>query len=240
MTTRKTAFEEMLPHELEAVVREAPVAYIPLGTFEHHGRHMPIGNDAIKAAALCRLLAERTGGVVLPPLFYGTGGGHLQFAWTIMIEDPQLRHILRRTLEKLHEFGFRVLVVLTGHYPGEQTNLIKEVGAEVEADRPGLRVIALPEYEAYAEREGDHAAKWETSILMELRPDLVQMDRLGPKPDQPGAHRFHNDNPEYELYAIAGEDPRHFASPELGKRTVREIVDTLAGEVTTALRATAP
>jgi creatinine amidohydrolase len=67
--------EEMSPDELEAVLREAPVAFVPLGTFEHHGWHLPVCFDGIKAHALCEGVAQRTGGTVLPQFFYGTCGG---------------------------------------------------------------------------------------------------------------------------------------------------------------------
>lgn len=232
---KKIAFEEMLPHELESVIKESPVAYVPLGTFEHHGRHMPIGNDAIKAAALCRLLAEETGGVVLPPLYYGIGGGHLGFDWTIMAEEDWVKPILKRTFEHLARFGFKVIVALTGHYPGEQTNMVKEAAAEVNVHLKGARVIGLPEYEAYTPPVGDHAAMWETSLLMALRPDLVEMARLGEKPAEPAPNGFHKD-PSDPLFAIAGDDPRFLASLELGRKTVNEIVETLSGRVREALK----
>lgn len=232
----KTAFEEMLPHELEAVLKTAPVAYVPLGTFEHHGAHMPIGNDSIKAHALCKLVAEQTGGVVLPALYYGTGGGHLNFQWTIMAEERPVRELLALTFRKLAANGFKVIVGLTGHYPGEQTDMLKGVAAEVEAELDGVRIIGIPEYELYTPPVGDHAAKWETSLLMVLRPDLVEMHRLGEKPEEPGEHKFHNDDPSDPLYAIAGEDPRHFASEELGRRAMDEIVARLTEQVREALQ----
>ncbi|MBM3477147.1 MAG: creatininase family protein, partial [Armatimonadetes bacterium] len=45
----KVRYEEMLPDELREVIRAAPVAYVPLGSLEWHGYHLPVGNDAIKA-----------------------------------------------------------------------------------------------------------------------------------------------------------------------------------------------
>ncbi len=226
----------MLPHELEAVIQNCPVAYLPLGTFEHHGRHMPVGNDAIKAEALCRLIAQKVGGAVLPPLYYGIGGGHIGFDWTVMAEEEWVRPILTRTLEHLARFGFKVIVMLTGHYPGEQTKMVKEAAREVESRVKGVRILGLPEYEAYTPQVGDHAAKWETSILMALSPELVDMSRLGAKPASPSPNGFHNSDPADPLYAIAGDDPRFYASEELGRKTVDEIVRTLSGQIKDALK----
>src|SRR3972149_101223 len=39
----------MRPGQLEAAGRKFPVVYVPFGPIEWHGRHLPLGNDAIKA-----------------------------------------------------------------------------------------------------------------------------------------------------------------------------------------------
>ena len=84
--------EEMSPDELEKVLEQAPIAFVPLGTFEHHGWHLPVCFDGIKAHALCERVAHRTGGTVLPTFFYGTGGGHVGYKWTLMFPNLRLRH----------------------------------------------------------------------------------------------------------------------------------------------------
>jgi len=124
-------YEFSHPDDLEATLRDAPVAYVPLGTYEHHGWHLPVGFDGIKAHALCRRAAEQTGGVVFPTFFYGTGGGHVSYQWTAILEEPLIRPLLAATLDRLARFGFRVVVLLTGHYPPEQV-------------RPPLRSCPLP------------------------------------------------------------------------------------------------
>jgi len=40
----------MRPAQLEKALREFPVAYVPFGLIEWHGRHLPLGNDALKAS----------------------------------------------------------------------------------------------------------------------------------------------------------------------------------------------
>jgi creatinine amidohydrolase/Fe(II)-dependent formamide hydrolase-like protein len=65
------------PDELERVLDAALIAFVPVGTFEHRGWHLPVCFDGIKAHSLCERVAERTGGTVLPTFFYGTGDGHM-------------------------------------------------------------------------------------------------------------------------------------------------------------------
>ena len=68
---KKVLYEELLPEELVQRVQEMPVAYLPLGTLEWHGPHMPLGADGIQSKELFVRVAEKVGGVVLPMLFMG-------------------------------------------------------------------------------------------------------------------------------------------------------------------------
>lgn len=226
-TSSTLRMEEMNPDEFTTAMEKAPVAYVPMGTLEFHGYHLPIGNDALKAHAICIRAAQVTGGVVLPPVYWGTGGGHKDYVTSIIVDDAVVRSGLEVTLTRLEEMGFRAIVVLTGHYPGEQVELVKQTAALVEANSGGrCSIWAGPEPEAYpgypVENRSDHAALWETSILMELRPELVKL------------HSFeaHSDNPYYGIY---GESPLA-ATSKLGEETVDEVVSSLARWVEKVLK----
>ena len=67
----KVQYEEMLPHEFEAALAAFPVAYVPVGSLEWHGRHLALGNDALKAHGILVRTAQKYGGVVLPPTYWG-------------------------------------------------------------------------------------------------------------------------------------------------------------------------
>ena len=58
----------MRPGQLEAAARRFPVVYVPFGLIEWHGRHLPLGNDALKAHAILVKCAAQVGGVVYPPV----------------------------------------------------------------------------------------------------------------------------------------------------------------------------
>ena len=66
---KKVLYEELLPEEFVQRMQEMPVAYLPLGTLEWHGPHMPLGADGIQSKELFVRVAEKVGGVVLPILF---------------------------------------------------------------------------------------------------------------------------------------------------------------------------
>jgi creatinine amidohydrolase len=242
--------EEMSPDELEKVLDAAPIAFVPVGTFEHHGWHLPVCFDGIKAHALCERVAERTGGTVLPTFFYGTGGGHIGYKWTLMLPEAQIAPFLEATLDHLARQGFKVVVLLTGHYPKEQVDMVHRLAREAQGRHPHVRFIGLTEPEITTPQPGDpyggdHAAKYEASIALALNPDWVHLDRLTPGraaeqvtlPDTPRKDASTHD-PTHPLYAIHGQDPRTTASRELGDKVVREIVARLADQVTRALAQT--
>jgi len=230
------------PDSLAAVRERIPVAWIPLGTIEHHGWHLPVGFDALKANALCERAAARVGGVVLPPLFFGTGGGHLGFPWTIMVSPEDVARIVDTTIDHLALSGFRVVVLLTGHYPGEQVDMVRDIARRATERNPGLRCLGLPEHELMTPEPGDrmagdHAAKYETSLALALDPIWVDWERLHPgriparvristtPHDGPIAGPFYD--PDNALFAIAGQDPREHASVALGNRLVEEFLERI-------------
>jgi hypothetical protein len=69
---RKVRYEELVPYEWAAIMPETPIVYWPLGLIEWHGEHLALGNDAVKAEALCVRIAERFGGIVYPPSYCRT------------------------------------------------------------------------------------------------------------------------------------------------------------------------
>lgn len=239
------------PDDLEATVQQSPVAYVPLGTYEHHGWHLPIGFDGIKAHALCLGAAEQTGGVVLPTFFYGTGGGHVGYKWTVIPDEALVRPLIAATLDHLVRFGFRVVVLLTGHYAGEQVRMVHALAEEAASRYPAARFIGLAEPEITTalpgdSYPGDHAAKYETSIALALAPEWVRLERLTPGRDPAGVtltetprREGRQYDPADSLYAIWGEDPRANANAEIGRGLVDEITRRLVERVTQALQESA-
>ena len=242
--------EVMHPDDLEDVLEKAPVAFVPLGTFEHHGWHLPVCFDGIKAHSLCERVAQRTGGAVLPTFFYGTGGGHVGYKWTLILEEQGIKPLLEATLDHLAGQGFKVVVMLTGHYPGEQVDLVHRLASEAGRRHPGVKFIGLAEREITTPQPGDraagdHAAKYETSIAMAINPAWVRMDLLNedhdparttlastPKRDAP------SHDPRHPLYAVYGQDPRTEASLALGEKIIAEIVSRLATKIEAAMAGT--
>jgi creatinine amidohydrolase len=225
-------FERMLPWQLQDELARRPVAYIPLGTYEWHGEHLPVGLDSLTSHGLCLSAAEADGGLVLPPLYYGTGGGHGDYPWSMMMPGAgEIEHQLDFTLARLESFGVKLAVLFSGHFPPEQLAMIDRLAA-ARGDAE-MKVVSY----AVNRMEGlqlgpDHAAIFETTLLAALHSELVQLERLPPlsqvtpKTDEdPFGPQRHD--PEHELYGIFGPDPRLLNPaqvPELLQRSVNWLV----------------
>lgn len=219
-------FEELLPKEFHEILAKSPVAYLPWGALEWHGEHMALGNDGLKAHAILKRTAEKTGGVVLPPVWCGFDTlklpAHGAFPLTLEFKRETVMQLLTEYLEQLSDIGFKLIVVVSGHYgPPHIAALVEAANLfTIWQTQRQTRVWIIPEYDLVTDLgyRGDHAAKWETAILMHLRPDLVDLSRLNNKNSGEGG-------------GILGEDPRSTASAELGGQIVAAIVERLASRV---------
>ncbi len=248
--TEKVLYTELTPREFRERRAAAPIAYLPLGTLEWHGEHLPLGSDGIQSQGFFVRLAERAGGIVLPMLFVGPDrkeeqpDGSTLYGMDILVAKPELGQyakqqlpgsaywiseedfgvLLRAILKQLSRVGFRI-VVAHGH--GPSTMFFAKHSDQYRQDF-GLTCLHLWEEgttDPIARDFGiqtDHAAANETSLLMALRPDLVQMDNL-PKDRWP--------------MAVSGKDPRIHASREVGEQAIARNLDRMARILREALAA---
>lgn len=188
-TTHKVQWEEMFPAELQAALAERPLAYLPYGLCEPHGPHNAIGLDALKAHALCVRAAQQHGGVVAPATFWQIHETGYHAPWAddqIGGDNPFLTSLPPWVLLKLFVYqlravaarGFRAIIVVTGHYGGNERDL--RLAVEEFTRHTQVRIAAFADHELidHPRFRGDHAGATETSQLLALRPELVQMERL--------------------------------------------------------------
>jgi creatinine amidohydrolase len=224
----ETRYERLTPAALATRREAAPIAYLPLGTLEWHGPHLPLGSDHLQSLGLFTCLARHAGGVVLPPLFLGPdsmkevhgveyyGMDIYQKASTepirlegsaYWVPDVLFAEIVDAVLKQVRRAGFRILVA---HGHGPSTRHIIDNREDLER-RHGLKIFTIwrtgDERDPPTEFQSDHAAANETSIMMALHPNLVHMDQL------PG-------DPEVQPVGLIGRDPRIHASPVHGRRIV--------------------
>ncbi|MGD0637453.1 MAG: creatininase family protein [Nitrososphaerales archaeon] len=223
----ETLYQRLTPDALLRRLQDVPVAYLPLGTLEYHGPHLPLGSDMLQPIGLFSELAKVVGGVVLPPLALGpdeatkidgTAFYGMDFEFLVggekprrlpgsayYLDGPVFQRYVEGMLKQLGRAGVRVVV---GHGHGPSTDLFVSKRGVWEYQF-GLKVLTLhgivPESELGFMI--DHAGANETSIMLATNPELVKMENL------PG-------NPKDWPLGIMGADPRVYASAELGRRII--------------------
>lgn len=203
-------FEEALPDEMEAEVAAHPICYIPSGTLEWHSHHLPLGLDGLKVQTICEDVAVRAGGIVLPTTYWAIEG--MQYPWTTRVSPALVEALYKEIFQQMAHVGFRVALALIGHYPAEHYIAIKRAAVTV-MRASAIAILPLADFEVAIDAgyRGDHAGRWETSLLWSVRPDLVHLDRLPAGPPE----------------GVWGEDPRLSSSREEGDRLRALIVDHL-------------
>lgn len=209
------AIDRLSPQQIEARLARASVAYLPLGSLEFHGPHLPIGLDALTAYGICLAAAERTGGVVLPAMHQAVGGEHTRYPWTLMSRSAEpIEVLLTETLERMDELDVRRFVLLSGHFAGEQRDLISRVADAWNATGASSRAVARTLGQAPNPPVApDHAGRFESLLLQALSPELVDVSRLpdsGAFPAPSGEDPFGADRhrPGHPLHGVFGPDPR--------------------------------
>jgi creatinine amidohydrolase len=209
-------FELLLPWQLRAIVAKRPVAYVPLGTYEWHGEHLPVGLDALTAHGICLRAAAEDGGVVLPAMHYGCGGGHGTYPWTIIPSDPDhIEAVLGFTLQRLEANGVRLAVLFSGHFAPTQLDMIDRIAKDWNSLNRALRVFATAVNRVVGlSLATDHAGIFETTLLAALWPELVQLNRLPSLNSAPLAEgdvwEEGRHDPKHPIWGVVGPDPRNF------------------------------
>ena len=228
--SREVRLERMRPAQVEGARQAFPAIYVPFGSIEWHGIHNPVGLDAIKAHEQLVGLAVRAGGVVYPPVFFGSGGGHLGWPHTYMVESDPMIQIVASLLWGFERDGYQQAILLSGHYPNQGEYLDPAIQSYAR-DGGKMKVLALIENQI-PDGKGDHASLYETSFMLYLHPETVDMSLLVDLPGETrDAERVINWMTEeyrgHPCYGLYGIDPRHHASDQIGLEMTGNLLDYL-------------
>ena len=229
--------ERLNPLQIEAELAKNSLVYIPLGALEWHGLHLPIGLDSFTSHGICLRAAKVTNGLVMPPLYYGMTGSIWHHPHTILLEeDAVFLTILLTTLKRLEANSVKEVVVFTGHFALRQLEALEELKKEWESMNKSLKILVLSISDCpNVNMEADHGAIFETSVLSQLHPELVNLDNLPSKEEVPAndlegnSKGNHRRDPSNVLFGIFGDDPRNFKE-EQAKELMEEITNWVISE----------
>jgi creatinine amidohydrolase len=175
---------EMTDPEVSAFLRDHDTVIVPVGSTEQHGPHAPLATDTVIPIEVARRVAPEVGAVVAPPITYSLSYPHAGFTGVVHIRIPTFMALVEDVLVSLAEIGFRRIVFLNGHY--DNTYAIAYACAAATPRLPdGVRAFPVNYWDGMTAEQaaeffdpsnGLHANKGETSAVLAINPDLVDMD----------------------------------------------------------------
>jgi creatinine amidohydrolase len=170
---------ELAPHRL---------AVLPTASIEQHGPHLPVGVDTFLCEAVVASAAQRASNeiVVAPTLRYGDSAHHLPFPGVLTLSSGSYVAAVGELCDSLYRSGFQRLAVINGHGGNDAGNEIatrdlvhgtgsaeRAVTVSASAYWEIARAALVAETDLTDSLIPGHAGRFETALMMAVRPELV-------------------------------------------------------------------
>jgi len=231
--------------KIREVVDATGAVIIPVGATEQHGPHLPLCVDSEIDTAVAYAVSALTGVPVVPTVTYGVSGSHGDYPGTLSLRPETMIQVMEDLIDSLYVSGVRQFILLNGHI---WNNGALDVSAEkLRVRHPDARVRALGYVTMYPGPEVDgkvqfgralmHANYFETSVMLHLRPDLVDMSVAVGHRDVDSFWDYRMD--QVSETGVWGRDV-HEANAEHGRAEFDRCVLTTARAISAAIREPAP
>ena len=179
-------WDEQTWKEMAAVDRRRVVAVLPVGAVEAHGPHLPLSTDRVIAEAMARAACERlraAGRLAfhLPPIEYTAAPFADGFPGTLSVRAETVTELVVDIGRALAEQRVGCLAIANAHFDPANRRAIGRAVERLDAAGAPLTVFPDVTRKPWASRLGDeflsgacHAGRYEGSIVMASRPDLVR------------------------------------------------------------------
>jgi creatinine amidohydrolase len=172
--------------EVRELDRSRTVAVLPVGALEAHGPHLPLATDVLIAQAMSRAGAARLashgfGALLLPPLPFTAAPFAAGFAGTLSFPAPTVTAVLVDLARELTRHGFAALAIANAHLDPAHLAALSEAAVRAQGER--LLPVVFPDLtrKPWAPRLTEefksgacHAGRFEGSIVLAVRPELVR------------------------------------------------------------------
>lgn len=232
------------PAVADLVAGGEELCLLPVGATEQHGRHLPLSTDTEIVTAVCHGASRTTGVPVLPTLSIASSQAHSTI-WpgTLSLGPRLLIDIVVELSRWIRASGFTKLLIVNGHV-GNTAPLKVAVDEIRHAGAPRVGFVnwyeLTPEIDAAVRSDADdwHAHAAETSVMLHLRPELVDRAEIRDDPDRTGNLVFSYTVAETSVDGLTGSPSRGTAAE--GARLLEAAVAALAERVERARREKPP
>jgi len=211
---------------------EARIAILPVGSVERHGDHLPLGTDGIIPLAIAEEVEKLAPHIlVLPPVWYGSSTTLRKFAGTFDIPHETLYQYVLSILMEAARNGVKLLVVLNGH--GGNTVALK-LAAKKAAYTTGMTILVVNWWTDLARQaraqlfeHPGHAGEDETSVMLALMPDKIDMKSAFDHPTEYVDLPIYSRKIEERIYPRALSGSASKADGEKGRKWLIEMAKDL-------------
>lgn len=176
--------EELSWPEFDRIKDKVVAVILPVGSVEAHGRHLPLGTDVFAPLKIAELVEQKVRErgkevLVMPPIWYGHSFALNAYPGTINVRPESLRMYVGDVLAELAAEGFKKIVLLNGH--GGNVYPLTEAAEDVAELYPDVEVYLINWWLDFREdilsvcSSQGHAGEDETSVMLAIRPELVNM-----------------------------------------------------------------
>jgi len=219
------------PDFIKAVEMSSQTCILPIGVFEKHGPHMPLGTDLLAAREISLRAAQKEYTVVFPWYYFSQINEARHQPGTIAYSPELIWKVLQETLDELNRNGFRKIIIVNGHggnnaflnYFGmAQLSEKREYALYVFQPSENPEVVKAAEKLTFQDPNDQHAGNTETSSMLDIVPDLVHKDRAGLQSGEDQARMKQLDHVYSGIWWYA-RFPNHYsgdgskAAPQAGK-----------------------
>jgi creatinine amidohydrolase len=235
--------ENLTWDEVARRIGDGATAILPIGAAaKEHGFHLPMNTDRIQAECFAARMADRFDALIWPTVSYGHYPAFAEYAGSTGLSAPLFESMIEEIATVIVGFGCRALFVLdTGvstQMPIQRALVrlgVNKVKYMRVYDGPNYRRVAA---EVAEQSHGSHADELETSVMLALAPDLVNLSRAeaSPKVTQEAPGRLTPADTASSNYSRSGSygDPT-LATRAKGEILLAAIVDDLAEQMTAFL-----
>jgi creatinine amidohydrolase len=165
--------------------KNTKIAVLVTGSLEAHGRHLPLGTDSLLPEYLAKHIAENTNALVLPTIPLGDSWIFNQFEGTISVRPKTLIDFYTDIMKGVFIHGFKYIIALNGHggnapHLESAARLATKKGEHVVIIVNWWRDLAKEVKNEILETPAGHAGEDETSEMLFIRPNLVDMPSAHP------------------------------------------------------------
>lgn len=160
------------------------VAVLPWGATEAHNYHLPYATDNIQCDWVAAEAARRAWDagarvIVLPTIPYGVQTGQIDIPLCLNLNPSTQAAMLADLAHSLDVQGIPKLVILNGHGGNDFRQMIRELQPKVKCFLTAVHWYKVVDPKGHFTDLGDHAGELETSVMLHIAPDLVQLSAAG-------------------------------------------------------------